>query len=79
MSRDLFARRTNGGREMKDPIVEEVRKYRMEHTRKFNFDLAAICADLKRIERESGHRVVRLAPRKLKPAASSKRCRVPRG
>src|SRR2546426_515252 len=29
---------------MKDPIVEEVRKHRMEHTRKFDGDLSAICA-----------------------------------
>jgi hypothetical protein len=49
---------------MKDPIVEEVRKYRMEHTRKFRADLAAICADLRSIQNESGHKVVRLQPRK---------------
>ena len=50
---------------MKDPIVEEVRKFRMEHTRKFRGDLSAICADLRAIQRASGHEVVRLAPRKL--------------
>ena len=48
---------------MKDPIVEEVRKYRMEHTRKFGGDLAAICADLRRIQNASGHKVVRLKSR----------------
>jgi hypothetical protein len=52
---------------MKDPIVEEVRKYRMEHTRKFRSDLAAICADLRSIQKESGHRVVRLLPGKPGP------------
>ncbi len=52
---------------MNDPIVEEVRKHRMEHTQKFNGDLAAICRDLRRIQRESGHEVVRLAPRKKEP------------
>lgn len=52
---------------MKDPIVEEVRRYRMEHTRKFNANLAAICEDLRSLERKSGHKVVRLAPRRLKP------------
>jgi hypothetical protein len=52
---------------MKDPIVEEVRKYRMEHTRKFRADLAAICADLRSIQNESGHEVVRLPPRKPEP------------
>jgi hypothetical protein len=50
---------------MRDPIVEEVRKYRMEHTRKFRGDLSAICADLRYIQKASGHKVVRLAPRKL--------------
>ena len=51
---------------MKDPIVEEVRQYRMEHTRKFNGDLAAICKDLQEIQRRSGREVVRLPPRKVK-------------
>lgn len=50
---------------MKDPIVEEVRKWRMEHTRRFGGDLAAICADLRSVQEASGHEVVRLPPRKL--------------
>jgi len=50
---------------MKDPIVEEVRKYRMEHTQKFQGDLSAICADLRHVQIASGHKIVRLAPRKL--------------
>jgi hypothetical protein len=33
-----------------DPIVEETRRIRDEHARRFNYDLAAICADLKRFE-----------------------------
>jgi hypothetical protein len=45
---------------MKDPIVDEVRKHRMEHTRKFNGNLSAICEDLRAIQRASGHKVVRL-------------------
>ena len=47
---------------MTDPIVEEVRRHRDAHARQFNYDLAAICADLKEREGRSGHRVVRLAP-----------------
>ena len=50
---------------MKDPIVEEVRSYRMEHTRKFKGDLTAICEDLRSIQKASGQEVVRLAPRKV--------------
>jgi hypothetical protein len=57
---------------MKDPIVEEVRLHRMEHTRKFNGDLEAICKDLAEIQRRSGHKVVSLPPRKLtRPASTS--------
>ena len=51
---------------MKDPIVAEVRKHRMEHTRKFGGDLDAICADLRAIQGASGYEVVRLAPGKLR-------------
>jgi hypothetical protein len=32
---------------MTDPIVEEVRKYRDDHARKFNYDLNLICEDLR--------------------------------
>jgi hypothetical protein len=58
---------------MKDPIVEEVRKYRMEHTRRFGGDLSAICDDLRAIQNASGHEVVRLTPRKLEPTTASSR------
>jgi hypothetical protein len=37
---------------MNDPIVEEVRRHRMEHTRKFGGDLKRICHDLRRIQQE---------------------------
>jgi uncharacterized coiled-coil DUF342 family protein len=50
---------------MKDPIVEEVRKHRKEHTQKFHGKLSEICADLRRVQETSGHDVVRLAPRRL--------------
>jgi hypothetical protein len=52
---------------MIDPIVEEVRRYRMEHTRKFGGDLKRICEDLQRIQRESGLQVVRRAPNLMPP------------
>jgi hypothetical protein len=60
---------------MRDPIVEEVRKWRMEHTKRFGGDLCAICADLRPIQEASGHEVVRLTPRKLKPARAPKQYR----
>lgn len=58
---------------MKDPIVEEVREHRAEHTRKFAGDLEAICADLRSIQVASGHEIVRLPPRRLAPAGASDR------
>ena len=54
---------------MKDPIVEEVRKHRMEHTQEFNGDLAAICADLRKTQSTSGHKVVRLPAKRCRPFA----------
>ncbi len=50
---------------MKDPIVEEVRKYRMEHTKRFGGDLHLICEDLRKKEQTLKDRLVRLPPRKL--------------
>ena len=46
-----------------DPIVAEVRKAREAHARRFGYDLTRICRDLKRIERECRHRIVRGTPR----------------
>ena len=64
---------------MKDPIVEEVRKHRMEHTRKFRGDLSAICADLRSIQTVSGHKIVRLERREPEPTNASSRRKKPRG
>ena len=52
---------------MNDPIVEEVRRYRMEHTRKCGGDLTRICEDLRRLQRESGYPVVRRPPKRIPP------------
>ena len=54
---------------MKDPINEEIHKYRQEHARKFNFDLGAICKDLK--ERSRDLKVVRLPPKRIGPKSRS--------
>ena len=56
---------------MTDPIVEEVRRYRMEHTKKFGGDLTLICDDLRRIQQESGVQVVRRPPNLLKPPSGN--------
>ena len=49
----------------KDPIVEEIRKIREAHAAKFNYDLKAICADLKKKEKVCGHPVVSLPPKRI--------------
>ena len=55
----------------KDPIVEEIRNIREAHAAKFNNDLKAICADMKKKEKECGHPVVSLpAKRRLKATGS---------
>ena len=54
-----------------DPIVEEVRKARQAHAAEFDYDLAAICADLKKKEKIAGHPVVSRQPKlRLKAAGS---------
>jgi hypothetical protein len=54
-----------------DPIVEEVRKAREAHAAQFNYDLSAICADLKQKEKSAGHPVVSRQPkRRLKKTGS---------
>ena len=58
---------------MKEPYVEEVRKFRMEHTRQFNSDLHLICEDLRRFESSLGDRVVRPEPRRSQPTKRSRR------
>ena len=50
---------------MKDPINEEIHKYRAEHARKFKYDLTAICEDLR--EQSRNLKVVRLPPKRIVP------------
>ncbi len=41
-----------------DEIVEEVRETRDKHAAKFDYDISAICADIRRKQEESGREVV---------------------
>lgn len=50
---------------MKDPIVAEIHKYREEHARKFNYDLDAICEDLRAMQHARGLKVIRLPPKRI--------------
>jgi hypothetical protein len=62
-----------------DPIVEEVRRIRHAHAAQFNNDIAAIAADLRRLERESGLTFVNFPPSLLKkqPAESEQQPQSP--
>ncbi len=44
----------------KDPILEEIRKYREEYAKSFNYDLKAIFEDLRKKQIASGRKVVKL-------------------
>lgn len=56
---------------MRDPIVDEVRKWRAEHTQRFGGNLSAICADLRSVQEASGHKVIRLPSKKHNPSPLS--------
>ncbi|MBT8420120.1 MAG: hypothetical protein KJO08_04575 [Gammaproteobacteria bacterium] len=47
-----------------DPIVEEIHKYRDEYARQFNYDLDAICRDLRQKQARSGRKVVSFPPKR---------------
>lgn len=55
---------------MEDPIVEEVRQAGEAYFAKFNFDLNAICDDLRRSTEaaaRAGYKVISLPPRPVEP------------
>ena len=55
---------------MRDPIVEEVRNARDQYAKRFNYDLDAICQDLRKKQGGEGRKVVSFPPKPAKPAAS---------
>jgi hypothetical protein len=52
---------------VKDPIVAEVRQHRMEHTQRFQSDLALICADLRKCDADLADRLVSPQPKRIEP------------
>lgn len=50
---------------VEDPIVEEVRRYRMEHASKHGNDIHRIFAALREEEKKYPERLVHFGPRKL--------------
>jgi hypothetical protein len=43
-----------------DEIVDEVRRVRNENAKKFNYDISAICADIRKKQVEGKHKIVSL-------------------
>jgi len=41
-----------------DEIVDEVRRVREEHAEKFNYDISAICADIRKKQSESKRKII---------------------
>ena len=60
----------------RDPIVEEVRKYRQARAAKFGFDIRAIVEDAMKRQDASGHLVVDLTKKSV-PKRRSKPMRKP--
>ncbi len=49
----------------KDPIVEEIHKYRDEYAESFHYDLKVICEDLRKKQIASGRKFVKLPIKKV--------------
>ena len=47
----------------RDPLVDEVRHFRDAYTKRFQYDLEAICRDIRAKQTQSGRQVVSFPPR----------------
>ena len=47
----------------RDPVVAEVRAIRENYAKRFNYDLTAICRDLRKQEKRSGRKIVSFSER----------------
>ena len=47
----------------RDPIVDEVRRFRDAYAKRFHYDLEAICRDIRAKQTQSGRTVVSLPPK----------------
>lgn len=64
-------RRVNGGT-ITDPIVEEVRKARNKHAKKFNYDVKEVAADIQKQQKESGREFVSFPAKRIEPVFSKR-------
>lgn len=54
-----------------DKIVEEIHKSREEYLKKFNYDIHAVCQDIRKKTRDNDRRVVKPVPRPVKNTSRS--------
>ena len=54
-----------------DPILAEIRAFREEYARRFNYDLRAIVKDLRTRQEESGRKIVLFARKPAQQANSA--------
>ncbi len=51
---------------MNDPIVNEIRKFRDEHAKMFNFDIKAICDDYRKKRKFYAEKLSKIRNKKIK-------------
>jgi hypothetical protein len=56
-----------------DSIINEIHQIRESYAKQFNFDLKAICADLREKQSKGGRVVVAFPPKRVQPPIVSKR------
>jgi len=49
----------------KDPILEDIHKYREEYAKSFNYDLKAMFEDLRKKQMSRGRKVVKLPIKRI--------------
>ena len=54
----------------RDPIVEEIHRYRQAYAKKFNNDMVAIGKDLQERQKKSGRKVVSLQAKRKNKSVS---------
>lgn len=56
----------------RDPIVDEVRQYRDAYAKRFDYDLEAICRDIRAKQAKSGKQGVSLPPKPVQTSMAPK-------
>ena len=54
----------------RDPIVEEVRRWREEYAARFNYDITAICREARERQKTSERKIVSLPAKRVASTAS---------